>query len=95
MSIQKTWFLPAWLAQKEGPNCELHPLIHTSGIWGLATKCWGETRKVGTKHILPICELPGNSRYEKEIETFWWDVRVHIYSRYVYIRPYQGHDYIW
>jgi len=31
---------------------------------------------------LPKCEVPENSRYENEIETFWWDARVHIYSRY-------------
>jgi hypothetical protein len=33
---------------------------------------------------LPRCELPGDSRYEKEIETFWWDARVYIDSRCLY-----------
>ena len=38
----------------------LYPLINTLGFWSLGTKCWGKTLYVGTKHILPRCELPGN-----------------------------------
>jgi hypothetical protein len=30
--------------------------------------------------LLPRCELLEKFRYEKEIETFWWDARVYIYS---------------
>ena len=44
-----------------------HPLIHNFGFCGLGTKCWGKTLWVGTKHILPRCELLEKFRYEKEM----------------------------
>jgi hypothetical protein len=35
------------------------------------TSC-GHIIYLKTPGILPRCELSGNSRYEKEIKTFWW-----------------------
>jgi hypothetical protein len=31
-----------YVAEREGANCRLHPLIHTFGFCGLGTKCWGK-----------------------------------------------------
>ena len=45
-------------------------------------------------HLLPICELPGNSRYEKENKTFWWDVGVYIYSRDLHIKLWRDNYYM-
>jgi hypothetical protein len=36
--------------------------------------------------LLPICELLKNSRYEKEIGTFWWGSKLHINSRDINIK---------
>jgi hypothetical protein len=44
-----------------------------------------------SSHILPRPKHSLFCRYEKEIKTFWWDARVYIYSRYVYIKLWLDH----
>ena len=60
------------------PKCRMCMAV----LYCLASKSWGVSFRCRTKHILPICELSGNSRYEKEIKIFWRGSKLHIYSSY-------------